>query len=229
MTQLLKALGLATALLTLLAMAPAEATEQGKGQTGDPAAEAFIERLAQKTLTAIADPSLDDAGRQAVFRRLLVANTDLDRFGRSALGRYSRLPTSEQFERYLEVLEDHAVSVLTSRFALFSDHRIRATGSQVKKGRRSRFVIVASALADPSARPVATVHWVLLDDAEGGYRIFDIVLQAAGEQGSFSMLKTQRDEFTQMLRANGRDTELFIETLTNRARPVVAPAKTVPY
>ncbi len=222
MTLILNAFVAAAGMLAFV-LAPLQVA-QAQDIPADPKAERFIADLAEKTLGAISDPSLDQEGRQSAFRRLLVGNTDIEKFGRSALGRYSRLPTQEQFALYLDVLEDYAVAILTSRFALFSDHQITVLGSQVKQGRRTRYVIVGTDLSNPEGRQVATIQWVLIDDGEA-YRIFDIVLQAPGETGSFSLLKTQRDEFTQILRANGRDTDKLIADLRKR---VVAGVQTEP-
>ncbi len=203
------ALGLALALLVLpMTTVGAKAT--------DLSAEAFIQNLGEETLTLISNPDITEAEKQGVFRRLLVANTDMRRFGRSALGRYSRVPSDIEFAEYLDALEDYAVAILSARFSLFADHEIDVAGSQVKEGRSSRYVVVTTDLREESRRLVAKIQWVLIN-RDDDYRIFDIVVRTPSESGSFSLLKTQRDEFTRILRANGRDTNKLIAHLRKGA------------
>ncbi len=211
----------------------------------DEMAENFIADLAAQTLSTIGNPDMSEIEQQGVFRRLLVANTDLEKFGRSALGRYSRLPTEIEFAEYVDALEDHAVQVLASRFALFANHSISVDGSQVRESRKNRYVIVKTGLDDETGADVATIHWVLItkpidgdeqdgdeqdgdraNPAEGeeatqeySHRIFDIVVQTPGESGTFSMLKTQRDEFSQILRANSREMGALIAYLRGARAP----------
>ncbi len=217
------------ACLCLVPMGAGQTVRADEPNTRDPAAERFISDLAVETLRRISAPNMTTKEQQAVFRSLLVANTDMRRFGRSALGRYSRVPSAEEFEEYLTALEDYAVAVLTSRFALFTDHKIKVAGSQVRPGRSTRYVIVGTNLQDPLGDEVALIQWVLIQN-EDQYRIFDIVLQTPGEGGSFSMLKTQRDEFTQVMRANNRDTQKLIAHLRRgvmraSGEPPAAPAQ----
>ena len=179
---------------------------------GDKAAESYISDLAVETLEVLSDPQRSHADKTGAFRRLLVTNTAIERFGRSALGQYSRLPTDSEFDEYVDALEDYAVMLLYSRFSLFADHSIEVTGSEVVERRTTTYVVVPTEVRDPAHSLVATVQWILLKE-DSGYRIFDIRVQTPSESATFSLLSTQRDEFTQILRTNGRDMAALINFL----------------
>ncbi len=198
-----------TVIIALFAAVPARADTDGD-------AEAFITMLADETLAVMSDPERSPADKKGAFRTLLVQNTAIDRFGRSALGQYSRLPTDAEFAEYVDALEDYAVMLLFARFSLFVDHTIDVTGSQVLERRTTTYVVVPTDVRDPTRSPVATVQWILLRE-DDGYKIFDIRVQTPSESATFSLLSTQRDEFTQTLRTNGRDMSALIQFLRDNS------------
>ncbi len=198
------------ALLLVLPLAPAHAGD-------DAAAEGFISELATETLAILSDTDRSEADKEGAFRTLLLDNTAIERFGRSALGQYSRLPTDAEFMEYLDALEDYAVQILTSQFGLFTDHTVTVTDSTIHERTNTTYVIVPTDVRDPNRALVAVVQWILIRDA-AEYKIFDIRVQTPGESATFSLLQTQRDEFANVLRQNGRTMGALITYLRDATR-----------
>ncbi len=205
------------AMLTIIALSwTAGAVTDRAHAKSDPDAEAFIQELGEQTVAVISDPARNQDEKLEEFRTLLVGNVDLRRFGRSALGPYSDTPTDKEFADYLDALEDYAVLILGSRFQLFENHTVKVTESEERGSGARAYVFVTTELRNPEQKLVGVIRWILIRDA-GDYSIFDIVVQTPGESGTFSLLKTQRDEFTQVLSANGRRMSALIAYLRNIA------------
>lgn len=188
----------------------------------DPAAEAYLSNLADETLGMFSDPNVSKADRRGRFRELLVGNVDFVRFGCGALGNFCptvRANNRPAFDEYVTVLKDYADFLLFSQFENYENHTLEVISSSLRPRTRTTYVLVKGELKDENGRNVGGTDWVLIKSgAETApvYKIFDIIIKAQDESGSFSLLRTQRDEFTSIMTQNNRDIGALIAFLKNR-------------
>jgi len=205
---------LVPALLLGLVLAPAAFAER------DAKAEAFIDALSDKAIALLEDEALSEAEKTEQFRELLLANVDLRRFGRSALGQFSRLPTEAQFETYLELLGAYASATFQAQLGAYDGQRVDITGSRVRPQQgRLDYVTVDADVFSKSDEKLGAITFVLIR-GDGQYKIFDVTLITPEESGTFSLLTTQRDEFTAVLNQNNRDFEALLAFLRSRVEEI---------
>jgi len=64
---------------------------------------------------------------------------------------------------------------------------------------------------------LAGVRWLLIR-REDQYRVYDLTVETPDENGTFSLLQTQREEFNSVLSSNGGRIGLLLDYLRDRIR-----------
>ena len=171
----------------------------------DPAAEAFISDLADEVISTLEDPNVGTDARNEKFRKLFLDNTAIRVFGRSALGKYARLPSKEEYETYYGLLKDYAVQTMQLRLKDYTNGtRFEIKGSELQERPKVSRAYVDSDVIGDDGEKKASVRWVLLKSATSPYKIYDVSVTTPSEGGTFSLLETQRSEFVAVLDNNGR-------------------------
>lgn len=199
-------------------------------------AEAFVQDISDKGIAIIDQATWSTDRKRTEFRNLMSRHIAFRFFGRSALGPFARVPSTEQFNAYVELLKDYAAYAMQSQLNEYVGKKVRVLSSKVKESGRLAYVAVESEVFDrASGRIEGSANWLLIrqprkaehsaasgdgatpaafQTAAGstyGYKVFDLTLQTAGESASFSLLQTQRDEFTAILSRNNRDFDELLE------------------
>lgn len=211
----------------------------------DRAAEQFVQEIASEGIAIIDNTEWTVNQKRERFRDLMGKHIAFRFFGRSALGPFARVPSEEQFKRYVELLQDYAAYSMQSQLNEYVGQAVRVLSSRVKDSGRLAYVSVSSEVYDRASGNIeGTARWVLIRRlnektrsesstgamkkaeatvAEGGnaqYKVYDLVLQTAGESASFSLLQTQRDEFTAILTKNRRNFEALLDHIREQIRKI---------
>ena len=155
-------------------------------------AEAFIQVIADKTLTVLDDIRLNQEERDAQFHALLADGFEIDYMAKLVLGHNRRNATVEEMAGFQEVFPDYIISIYAKRLAKYGDERFYVTGS-IPAGKKD--IYVQSEVTRRGRDPFSALWRVRLINGE--LRIID--LKIAG----ISMLQTQRDEFSSRINAVG--------------------------
>jgi phospholipid transport system substrate-binding protein len=216
---LLRALsgGLAALLLAVAAPGPAGA-QNGSAKSDEALAEDASRYIVELSETAIAQLSPEDisaAERAERARQLLEENfagRDLARF---VLGRYWRVASEEQRERFMTLLREVALTRFLPTFQHMSMDQ----------------VTIERAIADPQAKGVARVitrvdvpdrapvklAWRVRPTDGGGFQIVDIMAEGV------SMAITLRSEYSSVIEQNGGQVEALLSRLEQRLQSDSAP------
>lgn len=197
--------------LIVAMMLPTTALAQDHG------AEVFVQDLANRATAMLGNPENNVDDVVAEFQTLLVENVALRNFGRSALGPYSRVATEEEFEQYIELLEQYATSVIRGRFEKYSGQTVIVTGSSVDVRTNFAYVSVESDILSVEGDHLASIRWLLIR-RERDYRIYDITVETPDESGTFSLLQTQREEFNSIISSHGGRVRALLRYLRDRIR-----------
>lgn len=206
----------------------------------DRQAEQFVQMIADRGFVIIDNTQWTPHQKRQQFRNLMAEHISFRFFGRSALGPFARVPNEAQFNAYVELLKDYAAYAMQSQLNEYTGQALRVLSSRVKASGRLAYVSVDSEVFNrANGRIEGTAKWVLIRRLDGGksseagednvtpaeaengtYKVYDLVLQTAGESASFSLLQTQRDEFTAILSKNQRNFDALLDHITEQIRKI---------
>jgi len=154
-------------------------------------AEQFIKSLADDATSSLTSETLTEKERQKRFRGLLNSYFDVNGIGKWALGRYWRKASKNERLEYLVLFENLIVGTYANRFNKYTKEKLTVEGSS----RRGQFALVKSQINGGKQKPIR-IEW-RITRPNVNYKIFDIVIEGV------SMIRTQRSEFSSVIRRNG--------------------------
>ena len=154
-------------------------------------AEQFIVSLADDAISSLTSETLTEKERQIQFRVLLNNYFDINGIGKWALGRYWRKTSKSERLEYLVLFENLIVSTYANRFNNYTKEKLTVKGSSS----RGKFTLVKSQINGGKEKPIR-IEWRVIFPNDN-YKIFDIVIEGV------SMIRTQRSEFSSVIRRNG--------------------------
>ena len=158
---------------------------------------------------------LDQATREARFRKLLSSHFDLPTISRFVLGRYWRRATDQEREDFLAVFEDIMVQRFLPVLADETEARFEF-GAAREDSRNPDVLLVASQVPRESGEPYKVI-WRLKSD-NGSYRILDVITEGV------SMAITLRSEYGSFVKANNGQVSKLVESLHDKlARGAFTP------
>jgi len=169
--------------------------------TGE-AAQSMITNLGNQAMAVIADTSMTQDKKKAVFRTLLTGNFDMKTIGKFALGRYWRDTSDAQQAEYLKLYENMIVNVYTARFENYQGQKFTVIDNRVDAD--SGDVVVNSTISG-SGSPV-NVAWRVRPKG-GSYKIIDVMVEGV------SMAVTQRNDFAGVVQKGGNNVSALLDYL----------------
>jgi phospholipid transport system substrate-binding protein len=83
----------------------------------DPAAETFIQGLAEQAVTILDNKQLTQSEREDEFSELVLANTDIEAIGNFALGVYRRSATPAELAEYHDLFRRYSQMFYSTRLS----------------------------------------------------------------------------------------------------------------
>ncbi|MCD6035296.1 MAG: mlaC [Rickettsiales bacterium] len=173
----------------------------------------FVQKLGDKTISVMADKSLNDKEKEKELARLFVLVVDTSSMGKFALGKYWRVATPEQRENYLALYRQFLVGTYIPRFRNYTDQTFTITKA---KPESNGIFIVQTEIVRKGNAPILVDYRVQAGSKD--FMITDIVAEGV------SLITTQRSEFSSFIAREGL--EAFIKQLESRINHV---AKTKGY
>ena len=199
----LAAIGLALAFIVSVPTADADSHTEASAQ--------FINTLAERAITTIADSELSVEERRAKFRDLFREGFAVGGIARFVLGRYWRKASVTERDEYLKLFEDVIVSTWADRFSQYSGQKFEVIGAHpvpsVNDGENVALV-ESRFLVDPTT-PVR-IEWRVASRGDL-FMIVDVSVEG------ISMANTQRDEFNSFIRKSGGKVSALLDELRSRA------------
>jgi phospholipid transport system substrate-binding protein len=172
-------------------------------------ASAFVQELADATITSLNDVELSESDRRTQFNKLIDQGFASDYIAKVVLGRYWHKLTPEQRPEYMRLFKSFMLETLMSRLSAFNDEYLEILGHEfTKKGDifvMSQVVMVNDAF---------DVDW-RVRRFQGVYKIIDVRLEG------ISMVITNHEEFTGTAFSEGIDG--LLNSLRKWSPPVVEP------
>lgn len=188
-------------LVAALALAPvlaAPALAQVAAPTaavaGDPAARAFVEKLANDAFATLRDKSLSKAEGRNRFRTMLQSNVALQDIGDRLIRRHRATITPAQYSAYQAALPDFVLNAYADRLYDYSDASLKT----LRTTARGTMTDVATRVTRPGSQPVDAV-WQVKKTPTGKYMVNNLSVQG------INLSLTQEADFNAYIQKNGFD------------------------
>lgn len=191
------------AALSLAVLGPVDGVRAGSHEDG---AARFIEDLADKAITSLADDAVSKDIRKDRFRTLLNDGFAIKLIGRWVLGRYWKKATKAEKAEYLKLFEEMLVTSYFERFTLYAGVKV-AIIKTITAGKRD--AVVFSTITRPKGGNPLRVNW-RVRNRDGIFKIVDIMVEG------ISMGQAQRSEFSSVIRQHGGEVEGLLAELRKR-------------
>lgn len=155
-------------------------------------AEAFVNSLAERALSTLADETVTLEEREATFREILSQGFALKYISLLVLGKHRKDATEEQIEEYQGYFAEFILKKYSALLGGYAGETFVVLGS-VPSGKRD--VLVQSEIQRDQGAPIPAEWRVRQFDDE--LKVIDIKVEGV------SMVKSQRDEFNAILTREG--------------------------
>lgn len=197
----------ALALGTLpLAFAAAPAAAQS-APAADPAASAFIEKLAADAFGVLRNSSLSKAEGRTQFRTLLQTNVALTDIGNRLIRRHRAEITPAQLQAYQQAFPEFILNAYADRLYDYQDASIKV----MRANPRGPFTEVHTRVQRPGAQPVDAI-WQVKKTPQGRYQVNNLTVS------NINLSITQEADFSQQIKAKGFDSLIaFLKSANARS------------
>ncbi len=166
----------------------------------------FVATLGDSAIRMLVEEGVSQDERIANFRELLIDGFDVPLISRFVLGIHWRRASPGQRSEYADLFEKFLVQSYAARLGQYGGEslRVKATRSGGDKD-----TIVSTEILQPGRAPVK-VEWRVRGDEEA-YKVVDVIVEG------ISMVITQRDEFSSVIRRSGGNIEGLLSKLRERS------------
>ncbi len=165
----------------------------------------FVRQLSEKLIAIINSPSTLAEKRQQILP-LIDENVDVNGIGRFCLGRYWRMATPEQQQKFLQLFHRVLLNAITGKLGDYQGVRFDI-GASAPRGPGQ--TMVSTTIYRPG-QPQTNVQWVIAQ-VSGGPRVIDVI----GEGVSLSI--TQRGDYSSYLQRNGNNIGVLLSAMQRQA------------
>ena len=181
--------GLFGLFLTVMAVLPAQA----KDRVAE--AEQLVSSLISALEANIMNDSSSDEENKQFLNQLVDTYFDVEGITRFSVGRYWRIATADERKTYARLFRSVLLNQASSQFHQLKNLEFKPTTS---KARGEKLVLVGGIIHDKSGEfPDVEMFWRVVTLPDKPAKIFDVEIE------NISILKTQQDENTTLIRRNG--------------------------
>jgi phospholipid transport system substrate-binding protein len=190
----------------VLIMTMAVQTSSSRADVSGDKAEVFISGLASQAIEVLTMPNISQDDRVKHFRILLNENFAVQTIARYVIGRHWKKATESQQEEYLNLFQELLAITYVNRFSEYAGENLDVVKSSV---RSAKDAVVHSLIVREGTQPVS-VDWQVRSSDNVTFKIIDITVEGV------SLGKTQKSEFSSVIRQNGGKVEGLLAELRKR-------------
>ena len=203
---LLKVKTITCAAIMLLACAGGTAYANDRVSEAEHLVTALITELEQ---TSLRDDMTDKDNKQ-ILDQLVESYFDVDAITRFSVGRYWRVATESERSEYTKLFRFVLLNQANEQFHKLRDLEFKPTTTNTKG---DKLILVGGIIHDKSGEfPDVEIFWRVVALPDKPAKIFDIEVE------NISMLKTQQDENTTLIRRNAGRFGALIEALQEQLK-----------
>ena len=166
----------------------------------------FVATLGDNAIRMLVEEGVNHEDRIANFRELLIEGFDVPLIGRFVLGVHWRRANPAQRTEYADLFEKFLVQSYAARLGQYGGESLKV--KDVRAG-GEKDTIVSTEIVQ-RGRPPVKVDW-RVRSGDATYKVVDVIVEG------ISMVITQRDEFSSVIRRSGGNVEGLLAKLRERA------------
>ena len=191
----------------IAAPAMAQVAAPAVAAAGDPAARAFIEKLANDAFGVLRDKSLIKTESRNRFRSMLQQNVALEDIGNRLIRRHKATITPVQNAAYIAALPDFVLNAYADRLYDYSDASLKTLRTTARGGMTD----VATRVTRPGSQPVDAV-WQVKKTPAGKFMVNNLTVSG------INLSLTQEADFNAYIQKNGFDALVtFLKTANSKS------------
>ena len=166
----------------------------------------FIEELVGDALKTLSDKNTSDNEKKKAIEKIATENVDIKALGMYTLGDIRKTLGEDDLKEYNSLFKDYFLKSLTSRLGEYSSKKFLVTGSDKKS---STYTIVSSKISQDSSSPEIKINWRVYTKDSLKPLIRDLIVEG------LSLARTQKEEFSSILKSNNNDNKILFEKLND--------------
>lgn len=170
-----------------------------------PAGERFVQGIADKIVTTIKGGG-SESQKTREFASVFTGNADIRAIGAFALGQYSQKMSGSQKSEYFRLIRPYVSRAFLRRMTDAAVDKVLIGSSRVR-GKNEE--LVKSRVKFTDGRPDLAISWRLRRKG-GRYKVIDILVSGV------SMIRSQRDEFTSVIRRNNGNVDALLNYMRGK-------------
>jgi phospholipid transport system substrate-binding protein len=169
-------------------------------ESADGRASAFVKATGDKLVAVVNSPE-SDREKRAKLTAIIDSAVDVDGVARFCLGRFWRVASPQQQQRYMELFHQVLVNNITAKLGEYRGVRFTMGRAQ----QRDDNAVVSTVVERPN-NPPTNVDWVISNPAADP-KIIDVVAEGT------SLRLTQRQDYASYLSHNNNDIDALIDAM----------------
>jgi len=166
-------------------------------------ASAFLQQMGDR-MVAIVNGSQPAADKRRGLAQILNVAVDVDGIAQFCLGRFWRIASPDQQQRYMAAFHDVLVNNISAKLGEY-----RGVKLTVQKGRQQDDQAIVTSIVERPNNPPATVDWVIEAPATAP-RIVDVVAEGT------SLRLTQRQDYASYLTQHNNNIDALVTAMKNQ-------------
>ena len=138
------------------------------------------------------------------LKEIASQTVDIKGIGSYTLGAYRKTISNDQIEKYEFLFEQYFLKSFASRLAEYSNPEIQVI---FKKKLNENYTMVSSILVGTEQRPEVKIDWRIYTKNPDNPLIRDLIIEG------LSLARTQKEEFSSIIRSNDGDINALFSTL----------------
>jgi len=164
----------------------------------------FVNELVNDVLLKLSDKNLDNEQKASFVKEVALENVDINALGLYTLGELRKSSLKEDVLIYQKSFQKYFLKSLTSRLTDYSSSKFEIVGEDKKS---SNYTIISSKVAPDDGGPEIIIDWRIYTKNPDKPLIRDLIVEG------LSLARTQKEEFSSILKSNNNDIKILINKL----------------
>jgi phospholipid transport system substrate-binding protein len=166
--------------------------------------ETFITELVKDANETLNDKNVSKDDKNKKIASIALGNVDINALSLYTLGSIRKTLDQDTLNKYKKLFEKYFLKSLTSRLTDYSEKTFEVLSS-VQKSETT--TIVSSRIAKSSSQPEIKIDWRVYTKDPSKPLIRDLIVEG------LSLAKTQKEEFSSILKSNNNDINILFSKL----------------
>ena len=164
----------------------------------------FIQELVEDALKTLSDNNISKVDKKKKIETIALENVDINGLGMYTLGKARKTLDQDDLKRYKDLFEKYFLKSLTSRLTDYSNNKFEVISADQKS---ETYTIVSSRIIGGQSQPEIKIDWRVYTKNPTKPLIRDLIVEG------LSLAKTQKEEFSSILRSNNENINILFSKL----------------